>query len=292
MLGKRREKERRLFFLSSFFLFARDLFDVDFLSLSLSFLLTPFPSFSLSYSLSSPSLSLQQYLYALNQTIQVAGVSVLLDAVVAALAENEDRTFTYGEIAFFSRWWREASGAQRETVRSLVLGSEDETGNQQRRRSPPQLSFVNGGWVQHDEACAFWEDMVDQTSRGHSWLADAFGDLGVIPTVGWQIDPFGHSATHADLLVAGAGMDAVFFGRADQQDLGLRARAGDLEVVWEGGDDDDDSGGGEGGDGGGGNEGDEGGEGSFSSRGVLAGTFASGNYGPPPGFNWVRSWSA
>lgn len=142
-------------------------------------------------------------------------------------------------------------------------------------RQGRQLSFVNGGWVQHDEAAAFWEDMVDQTARGHAWLADTFADLGVLPTVGWQVDPFGHSATHADLLVAGAGMDAVFFGRADAQDLALRAREGDLEVVWEGGD-------------GGGGSGDESLPSSVSRGGVLAGTFASGNYGPPPGFNWVR----
>ena len=180
---------------------------------------------------------------------------------MAALVENPDRTFSYGEIAFFSRWWREASAAQRETARSLVLGK-GENGKKQR-----QLSFVNGGWVQHDEASSFFEEMVDQTSRGHSWLADAFADLDVIPTVGWQIDPFGHSATHADLLVDGAGMDAVFFGRSDRQDLALRAESGDLEVVWEGGDGGEES----------------------PSQGVLAGTFASGNYGPPPGFNWV-SW--
>ena len=251
---------------------------------------------SLSSSTSSPSFSLalissssfpkknQQYLYGLNQTIQVAGVSILIDAVVAALKENKDRTFSYGEIAFFSRWWREASREQRETVRSLVLGDDDddesdeanENGEQRdtRKKQKGQLSFVNGGWVQHDEACAFWEEMVDQTARGHSWLADTFADLSVIPTVGWQIDPFGHSATHADLLGAGSGMDAVFFGRADQQDLRLRAASGDLEVVWDGSDDDDSS---------------STSSSSSSSRGILAGTFASGNYGPPPGFNWVSN---
>lgn len=235
--------------------------------------------FSRFSSLSTPRAK-KQYLYALNQTIQVAGVSVLIDAVVAALAENRDRTFSYGEIAFFSRWWREASSAQREAVRSLVLGDnddeEDEDFNPTKEQPRRQLSFVNGGWVQHDEACSFWEDMVDQTSRGHSWLADTFADLGVIPTVGWQIDPFGHSATHADLLVDGAGMDAVFFGRADQQDLKLRAGSGDLEVVWEGGD----------------GEEDESDDRTVSARGVLAGTFASGNYGPPPGFNWVSRRSS
>ena len=55
-----------------------------------------------------------------------------------------------------------------------------------------RLSFVNGGWVQHDEAAAHYVAMVDQTTRGHAFLRATFNYL---PTVGWQIDPFGHSAT-------------------------------------------------------------------------------------------------
>ena len=37
-----------------------------------------------------------------------------------------------------------------------------------------------------------------------------------MPTVGWQIDPFGHSATQASLSAL-YGFDAQFFGRADYQ---------------------------------------------------------------------------
>ena len=55
-----------------------------------------------------------------------------------------------------------------------------------------QLQFVNGGWVQHDEAAAHFVAMLDQTALGHAWLAR---ELNVTPTVAWQIDPFGHSAT-------------------------------------------------------------------------------------------------
>lgn len=32
----------------------------------------------------------------------------------------------------------------------------------------PQLSFVNGGYVQHDEAAAYYVAMIDQTTRGHT----------------------------------------------------------------------------------------------------------------------------
>ncbi len=50
-----------------------------------------------------------------------------------------------------------------------------------------------------------------QTTRGHRFLNATFGHT---PRVGWQIDPFGHSATHASLLSGALGFDALFFGRA------------------------------------------------------------------------------
>lgn len=46
------------------------------------------------------------------------------------------------------------------------------------------------------------------------WLNATFGK---VPTVGWQIDPFGHSSTHASLMCGILGFDALFFGRADYQ---------------------------------------------------------------------------
>lgn len=59
-------------------------------------------------------------------------------------------------------------------------------------------------WVMHDEATAHYVGMVDQTHLGHSFLKEEFGTQ-VLPTVGWQIDPFGHSATQASLLSAQVG---------------------------------------------------------------------------------------
>ena len=55
-----------------------------------------------------------------------------------------------------------------------------------------QLTFVNGGWVQHDEATTHYRDMIDQTTRGHDFLLRTFN---VTPAVAWQIDPFGHSSS-------------------------------------------------------------------------------------------------
>lgn len=191
--------------------------------------------------------TVDQYYYGLNQSIQAAGVQYILDGVVQALAANPDRRFVYAEMAFFSRWWAQQDGATRALVASLV-----EQG---------RLSFVNGGYVQHDEAAAHYVGMLDQTTRGHRFLARA---LRFVPTVGWQVDPFGHSGTQAGLFGAALGFSALFFGRADYQDMARRRARRELEVVWRG------SGGGE----------------AARAEGLFTGNFASGNYGPPPGFWW------
>jgi len=57
----------------------------------------------------------------------------------------------------------------------------------------------NGGFCMHDEAATHYIDMIDQTTLGHQFLIEEFG---VTPRIGWQIDPFGHSAVQAYLLGA------------------------------------------------------------------------------------------
>ena len=55
--------------------------------------------------------------------------------------------------SFFTRWWRQQANDTKDVVRDLVARG--------------QLDFVNGGWVQHDEAAAHYVAMIDQTTRGH-----------------------------------------------------------------------------------------------------------------------------
>jgi len=42
-------------------------------------------------------------------------------------------------------------------------------------------------------------------------------ELNVTPSVGWQIDPFGHSSAQASLMTAAVGFDAWYFARLDYQ---------------------------------------------------------------------------
>jgi alpha-mannosidase len=121
-----------------------------------------------------------EYYYGANQSIQNAGVQYIIDTVVMALQQNPDRKFIYVEMAFFFRWWREQTPETQTIVKNLVNAG--------------QLEFINGGWTMHDEACVHFEDMVDQMTLGHQFLKNTFG---IVPKIGWQLDPFGHSSTNA-----------------------------------------------------------------------------------------------
>lgn len=190
--------------------------------------------------------TVDQYYYGANQTIQMAGVQYILDNVIESLLVNPTRRFTYAEMSFFTRWWNEQGDQRKAEVTKLVADG--------------RLTFVNGGYVQHDEASSYYQAMIDQTTLGHRFLKKTFG---VVPRIGWQIDPFGHSSTQAGLLSSQLGFDALFFGRADYQDMARRIDSKELELVWFG------SGGG-----------------SAPGSAIFTGNFYSGNYCPPPGFNY------
>lgn len=82
----------------------------------------------------------------------------------------------------------------------------------------------------HDEATTHFMGMIDQTTLGHDFLRK---ELGVTPTVGWQIDPFGHSATQGGIMTSGMGFDAVYFGRIHYSELENRQKDGECEGLWE-----------------------------------------------------------
>lgn len=194
---------------------------------------------------------MNQYFLGANSSIQFAGVQYVLDSVVDHLLADSAKRFTYVEVAFFSRWFARQSPARQVDVVSLV---------RERR-----LQFANGGWCMHDEAAAHYSDMIDQTALGHGWLVETFG-ADALPTVGWQIDPFGHSSLTATLLGPDVGFQAVFLGRADYADLERRTRERQLEFRWQPGGASD--------------------AGGPSFVGMVLG---SGGYGPPEGFRWDMS---
>lgn len=56
-------------------------------------------------------------------------------------------------------------------------------------------------------------------------------EFDVAPQIGWQIDPFGLSATNARLF-ADMGIKAVFMNRIDVHERSMRREIKELEFVW------------------------------------------------------------
>ncbi|XP_073018225.1 probable alpha-mannosidase At5g13980 isoform X1 [Primulina eburnea] len=187
--------------------------------------------------------TIDQYYVGSNNSIQVACVQNVLDSLIPALLADENRKFIFAEQAFFQRWWRDQSEAMKNTVKMLVNSG--------------QLEFINGGMCMHDEATTHYIDMIDQTTLGHRFLKE---DFNVTPRIGWQIDPFGHSAVQAYLLGAEVGFDSLFFARIDYQDRAKRSSDKTLEVIWQGS------------------------QSRGSSSQIFTGAFYAGNYEPPTGF--------
>lgn len=161
--------------------------------------------------------TVDQYYAGSNNSIRGACVQNVLDSTISALLEDKNRKFIYVEMAFFQRWWRQQSEALQAKVKELVKSG--------------QLEFINGAMCMHDEATTHYIDLIDQTTLGHQFIEKEFGQK---PRVGWQIDPFGHSAVQAYLLGAELGFDSLFFARIDYQDRAKRLDEKTLEFLWQG----------------------------------------------------------
>jgi hypothetical protein len=82
----------------------------------------------------------------------------------------------------------------------------------------------------NDEAIAHHGAVIDQMTWGHRFINETFGPEA-LPTVGWQIDAFGHSAGYTSLTAA-MGMKAAIGQKIDYQDQARRRTAHELEFVW------------------------------------------------------------
>ena len=60
-----------------------------------------------------------------------------------------------------------------------------------------RFEFVQGGWVQADEANSHYFALLNQMLDGHEWLQRNLPDAK--PRTGWAIDPFGLSPVMAQV---------------------------------------------------------------------------------------------
>ncbi|XP_050518488.1 lysosomal alpha-mannosidase [Diabrotica virgifera virgifera] len=169
--------------------------------------------------------TVDQYYYGMNTSIQQAGVQYIITSVFEALLDNEDRRYIQVETAYFWKWWQHQSPEVRKLYKGLV--------------DKGQIEMVNGAWSMNDEACANYQSTIDQFTWGLRTIDETVGECG-IPTVGWQIDPFGHSREQASLL-SQMGYDGVMFARLDHDDKTNRMSKSALDFVWKGSDNLDES---------------------------------------------------
>ena len=83
----------------------------------------------------------------------------------------------------------------------------------------------------HDEAATHYVDMIDQTTLGHQYILQQFGE-SANPTIGWQGRSF-RSFRHSG-LIAGLtrwGFTALFFGRIEYQDHDQRVKAKEMQFL-------------------------------------------------------------
>ena len=155
-----------------------------------------------------------EYYSGYDWSIKPGATQYVLSTVYDALMEHPKRKFTWVESYFFERWWYEQSDEVQNNVRLLIKEG--------------RFKFVNGGWSMSDEATVHYEDFLNNMKAGHDFLKKI---LGIKPTIGWQIDPFGHQSATAGLF-AEMGFSSWFIARADIQDKKHRLANKEMEYLW------------------------------------------------------------
>ena len=122
--------------------------------------------------------TLEQY-YLGSGGAQVS-VKNILDSFVDSLFHNPERTFTYVEMAFFTKWYKNQIELVKQKVKQLIREK--------------RFEFINGGYVMNDEAAFYYPHTIDQMRLGLLFLKQEFD---YVHEVACFIDPFCYSASNA-----------------------------------------------------------------------------------------------
>ena len=143
-----------------------------------------------------------------------SNVQLIIDTLLVALSENTERKFVWEEVSFLSRWWQDASEAQKETMKKLM--------------TEKRLEFIGGGWVMHDEAVTNAFTILTQMTLGLNYLNDT---LHTRPQYEWHIDPFGHSLMMPELYSA-LKYEAIVLNRIPDSIKQNMKKNKSLEFYW------------------------------------------------------------
>ncbi|XP_055341895.1 alpha-mannosidase 2-like [Paramacrobiotus metropolitanus] len=138
-----------------------------------------------------------------------------LNNMLQFLQEHKDMSFIWVETSYFKIWWQ-------------MLGDKDKAATRQLLKEG-RLEIVNGGYVMPDEATCHYYAILHQYVFGHQWLWE---NLGVVPTHGFSIDPFGHSSSMPYFL-KNLDFQTMFIQRIHYNLRAHLAQNGASEFVWE-----------------------------------------------------------
>ena len=82
--------------------------------------------------------------------------------------------------------------------------------------------------VSPDEACTNYSDLLRNYEAAHDFL---WNEFGIKPRTAWQLDPFGHSAAHAQLMQE-LGMEQIVFSRMNLQEAEKRRKEKQMQFLW------------------------------------------------------------
>jgi hypothetical protein len=136
--------------------------------------------------------------------------------VTEALLLNPERKFSYVEMAYFYRWWNEINDEMKSKVLHIIQNG--------------QLQLNLAGWCMNDEATTHYAGIINQMTEGALFAAEQLKNRS---TVGWHVDPFGHSSS-TPTLWADIGFNAFSISRINFLDLSARKQNKKLEFVWRG----------------------------------------------------------
>ncbi|CAG9324132.1 aman-3 [Blepharisma stoltei] len=141
----------------------------------------------------------------------------IFQTIITLLSENDKLKMVWCETSFLKMWMDEQSHEIQTKTKKLI-----EKG---------QLEIVGGGYIQTDEACPDIDMIIRQIEHGHEYLYETFSIPKV--KVGWQIDPFGHSALLPSIF-AKFGYEYHVINRIDTAFKRQLISEGNLEFVWYG----------------------------------------------------------